>query len=145
MDHAQSTKVLRIAALVTGGVGLLMVSALFGPTAALLDHFVDLAAWPFDGAQTVDTDAARLLAAISGGVLAGWATTIWLLVERVYARDPAIGKTVILPGLAVWFVVDGVGSWIAGAAFNIVLNTAFLLMFAVPILFDRASRRPASG
>jgi hypothetical protein len=145
MHHAASIKALQAACLLTGGVGLLMVSALFSPTALLLDQFVDLARWPVDGAEAVDGGAARLLAAISGGLLAGWATMTWLLVTHVYARAPSIGTTVILPGFAVWFAVDGLGSALAGAWFNLVLNTPFLLLFAVPILLDRGRRRAAGA
>jgi hypothetical protein len=144
MEQARYVKMLEAACLVTGGVGLLMVSALVGPPAALLDHFTDLAAWPFDDGQAVDTEAARLLTAISGGLLAGWATMTWLLVRRVYARDPAVGTTVILPGFVVWFVVDGLGSALAGAWFNVVLNTPFLLLFTVPILAERRRRTAAA-
>jgi hypothetical protein len=108
MDTTGAIKASQVACVVTGGTGLVMVAELWGPTGALLDHVVDLAAWPVDGAQAVDTEAARLLAAISGGLLAGWATT-WLVVTRVDERDPAVGTTVILLGFAVWFVVDGVG------------------------------------
>ena len=145
MDHRGSLDALQVACLVTGATGLLMVAGVVGPAAPLLDLFVDLAAWPPDGAEAVDTDAARLLAAISGGLLAGWSTTTWLLVRRVYAREPAIGTTVILPGFLVWFVVDGVGSVLAGAAFNLVLNTPFLLLFAAPILWERRRRRAAGA
>lgn len=144
MDTTGAIKASQVACVVTGGTGLVMVAELWGPTAALLDHVVDLAAWPVDGAQAVDTEAARLLAAISGGLLAGWATT-WLVVTRVDERDPAVGTTVILLGFAVWFVVDGVGSVLAGAGFNLVLNTPFLLLFAVPILRERRHRRAASA
>lgn len=145
MDTTGAIKASQVACVVTGGTGLVMVAELWGPTAALLDHVVDLAAWPVDGAQAVDTEAARLLAAISGGLLAGWATTTWLVVTRVDERDPAGRTTVILPGFAVWFVVDGVGSVLAGAGFNLVLNTPFLLLFAVPILCERRHRRAASA
>ena len=144
MDHRGSLDALQVACLVTGATGLLMVAAVVGPAAPLLDRFVDLAAWPLDGAQAVETDAARLLAAISGGLLAGWATTTWLLLRRVHARDPAVGTTVILPGFAVWFVLDGVGSVLAGATFNLVPNTAFLLLFAVPILREHRRRRASA-
>jgi hypothetical protein len=67
------------------------------------------------------------------------------VVTRVDERDPAGRTTVILPGFAVWFVVDGVGSVLAGAGFNLVLNTPFLLLFAVPILCERRHRRAASA
>jgi hypothetical protein len=145
MDHAHSIKALQGACVVTGGVGLLIVAALVTPAAALLDLFVDVARWPLDGGQGVDTDAARLLAAISGGVLAGWAAMTWLVVTRVYVRDPAIGATVILPGFAVWFVVDGLGSILAGAGVNLLLNTPFLLLFAVPIMLERRRRRAVAA
>ena len=62
---------------------------------------------------------------------------MWQLTERIYAADHTAGKTIILPGIITWFVIDGIGSALAGAPFNAVVNVIFLAMFAVPILMAK--------
>ncbi|MEO1089700.1 MAG: excinuclease ABC subunit A [Pseudomonadota bacterium] len=134
MSHQASIRMLEIACFVVIGFGLLLFSTLWTPTAGLLHRFVDLAFLPVDGAQNVASDPAWLMTAISGGVLAGWGVMAWLVTTRVFAHEPSAGKAIILPSLLVWFVIDGAGSILVGAWFNMVMNTAFLLMFAVPVL-----------
>ncbi len=137
MSHQASITLLKFASLTLIGFGLLMVSALFTPTAAVMHHLVDLAFLPFDGAQSVSSPEGWLLTAISGGMLVGWGTMAWLVTDRVYAKDVSAGRNIILPGILAWFLFDSLGSILAGAWFNTVLNAGFLALFAVPILLQR--------
>ena len=115
------------------GPGLLMILAPVTPTLGLVERFLDLAHQPLDGAQAIAGDAAFLLNAILGGVLVGFGLMIWLAAERVYRNDPALGRSLILIPLFGWFISDSLGSVIAGAWFNTVLNTAILAIFIAPL------------
>lgn len=85
---------------------------------------------------------ARLLAAISGGVLAGWAITMWGVVRRLFDQDPALVRALLLPGLVVWFLIDSTGSVVSGGGLNVVGNIGFLVLFGIPLLADRSRAAP---
>lgn len=124
---------LRIGAAVTIGFGLLVavaaIPALSGPAALLLD----LIYFPLDSAQATGAPADRLLAAIGGGVMAGWGTMLWLVAGEVYPDNPALGRRLILASVATWFVIDSSMSVAAGAPLNVLGNVGFLLVFVLPV------------
>ena len=39
-------------------------------------------------------------------VLVGWGAMFYLLTTRVFVTDPSVGRSIILPAILVWFVVD---------------------------------------
>lgn len=121
-------------ALVIGVGGVLALAALptmAGPTAFL----ADLIFWPYDGHPTLDAPAARLLAAISGGVMVGWGVLLWLVATRVLPADPVLGASLIRTSAITWFAVDSFASVLAGAPVNVVLNAVFLAAFLVPLAY----------
>lgn len=124
---------LEAASLFTLIFGLLIAAAALPAAQAFLWMFIDIVFWPLDGAQTLAASESRLLSAISGGVLAGWGATLWLLVRRLFVREPALVKSIILTGAITWFVIDSTGSVAAGAPLNAVLNIASLLLFLIPL------------
>ena len=125
---------LKMASGITIATGLFMAVAaipeLAGPTVV----FLDLVFWPFDGMQSLDAPEARLLTAVTGGVLVGWAALIWMVATQVYASDPALGRRLILTSLLNWFVIDSSMSVAAGAPLNVVGNLFFLALYVLPIL-----------
>ncbi len=133
MNYNTRVAWLKTGSAVTIGFGILIaaaaVPALQAPTALLLD----LVFLPMDGAPSNGAAAARLLSAISGGVLVGWGLMIWLLATRLYAREPDICREIILTSIVSWFVIDSAMSVAAGAALNAIFNVGFLLVFAVPV------------
>ena len=101
----------------------------------ILTHlFLDIAVWPFDSAQNLNTDEAQLLTAISGGMLFGWGMMFWVVTTDVYATNPKLGGKIILISIVSWFIIDSTGSIIAGFGANAVMNIIFLLFFSVPVL-----------
>jgi len=110
-----------------GVISLASLPATSAPTVLL----ADLVLWPIDSGQTL-TEESRLLAAILGGVMLGFGTTLLVLITKVYPRDPELVRTVILTGISVWFIADSLGSIAAGAPLNALLNVGFLLAFLVP-------------
>ena len=136
---------LKIASGITIVTGVFMaiaaIPALSGPTT----DFLDLAFWPFDKAQSLDAPEARLLTAVTGGVLVGWATLTWMVATHVFSRDPLLGRKLILTSLPAWFVVDSSMSVAAGAPVNVVGNLVFLALFIGPVLGLESYEHAASG
>jgi hypothetical protein len=116
---------------------------LFGPVVSLAAHpitaglngmFVDLAFWPFDGLPTMEAPATRLFSAISGGLTIGLGVMIYLLATKLYLKAPQLVGSIILTSVIAWFVADSIGSVVAGAPANAIINLVFLVIFWVPTL-----------
>ncbi len=123
---------LQIGAAITLGFGLLMavaaIPALQGPTEIVLD----LIFYPVDQGQTLDGASARLLTAITGGLMTGIGVMLWIVATELCPREPALGRRLILLGIGSWYVVDSSMSVAAGAPLNVLFNTGFLLIFVLP-------------
>ena len=98
---------------------------------------MDLTHLPLDGAQSFGGDSEKVLGAIGGGLLVGLGVLVWQITIHVYAKDPSTGASIINWGVWSWYLVDSTGSILAGAWFNAVLNTGFLLMFVLPIMLAK--------
>ncbi|MEO0911840.1 MAG: hypothetical protein AAFY59_02465 [Pseudomonadota bacterium] len=120
---------LTIASAVTLVFGLLIAAAAWPPAAVLIEPLTRLILWQ----ETVDfgTREARLLAAISGGVLAGWGLMM-LLLARALAEAPLLIGRCILAGIGFWFTVDSLASLAATAPLNVIGNILFLAAFGLP-------------
>lgn len=124
---------LKTGASVTIGFGVLIAAAATPALQAPTGFLLDVVFLPLDGAPSTGGQAARLLSAISGGVLVGWGLMMWLLATSLYAREPAICRKIILTSIVSWFLVDSSMSIAAGAILNAFFNIGFLLVFAVPV------------
>ena len=124
---------LKIASDITIGFGLLLaaaaIPALSGPAEFLLDFIY----FPVDGAESVDMPAARILNAITGGLMTGLGIMTFLIASELMPRDPAIARRLILFGIGGWYIVDSSMSIAAGAPLNALFNTGFLLLFYIPV------------
>ena len=120
---------------------ILMIA--FGPVLALsaiepfgsLTHWFIMLARLETGQVYLSEPGGVLMAAILGGILTGFGVCMWQVTSKVYARDPVLGRSIMLPAIVTWFVIDGVGSVLAGAWFNVVLNSVFLACFLTPLLW----------
>lgn len=130
---------LEAASLVLIAFGIVIAAAALPALSGPARLLVDIAIWPLDGAQALAGTEARLLCAISGGMLVGWGALMALVAVRLYPRDPALARTMIAVSTVTWFVVDCAASIAAGAPVNAVLNIGFLALFAVPLLFGSAT------
>jgi len=95
-----------------------------------LRWFLDLVFWPV-GEPHALADEAQLLAGILGGVMAGFAALIWLMIDALEDR-PAALKRIILGAMAIWFVVDSTASVASGGWRNVIGNVGFLALFVLP-------------
>ncbi|GAA6207785.1 hypothetical protein NBRC116601_10780 [Cognatishimia sp. WU-CL00825] len=144
MSLNNSIKMLNAVSIGTALFGIAMVLALFTPLAQVLDVFLDLAHFPLDAQQSANTETERLLVAICGGLLVGLAVLVWMVTNLVYAENPALGARIIATGLLAWFFPDSIGSAVAGAWFNIFMNSLFLLLFLWPLRGSLQSARNAN-
>lgn len=120
-------------------VGVLIALGAHPATAWPVLVLADLTLWPLDGAQSLAAPETRLIYGIAGGVMAGWGVMIWLLVDRVWPRDPKTARYLILTALFTWFAIDSAASFAAGAPLNVVVNIGFLAIFLVPLMARRKS------
>jgi len=128
-------KILAFALLI--GPGLLMITAPVTGLGSLTEMFLDLAHQPYEGAQPITGKSANLLNAILGGVLVGFGAMIWMVAEHVLRKDFTLGRKLILIPLICWFITDSLGSVLAGAWFNAVLNTGIFGPFILALFFGK--------
>ncbi|HSM41818.1 MAG TPA: hypothetical protein VK862_13785 [Afifellaceae bacterium] len=142
MSPSTSVTIMKTAAALVVGFGFLSLLGAHPATAMPLEFLIDLIFWPVDGGESLSAPATRLVCAIGGGLMVGWGLMLWLVVTRLYPRDPELARTMILTSVGAWFLIDSAGSLAAGAPLNAVLNISFLLAFTLPL---RAQSRPAAG
>jgi hypothetical protein len=133
MSNTLVQPALKAASAAVMGVGVVVALSAFPPAATVTNILSDLVFWPFDGRQAVDTQTARLLAAIGGGVMFGWGLLLWQLTTQLLPKDPVLAAALIRTSIVAWFVLDSICSVLAGAYLNVVLNLGFLVMFLVPL------------
>ncbi|MEM6661612.1 MAG: hypothetical protein AAF666_05480 [Pseudomonadota bacterium] len=137
MSHGPGIRWLKFAGIVLAVIGVLFSWATVGPISAANVLFLDLALMPFDGAQDYAKPETRLLSAIAGGVTAGLGAAVYLLADTIMPLHPQAGRRIILNMMICWFVVDSIGSVIAGAWFNVVFNCIIFLGVTWPLLRHR--------
>lgn len=116
------------------GFGLLSLLAVIPATSGPMRFLSDLIFWPLDGAQSLSAPETRLIAGIAGGLMVGFGELLWLVSTRVYPNDPYLARGLILPGIIGWFIIDSLGSILAGAPLNALFNISFLAVFLIPLL-----------
>jgi hypothetical protein len=124
---------LKTGSAITIGFGVIIAAAAIPSLQAPTGLLLDLVYLPLDGAPSAGGSAARLLSAISGGVLVGWGLMMWLLATTLYAKEPQLCRRIMLTSIISWFVVDSSMSIAAGAILNAFFNIGFLLVFALPV------------
>jgi hypothetical protein len=129
---------LKTASALVIGFGLLTALAAWPALNLPTLWLIDLMFLPFDGEQNIASPEARILCGILGGVLVGWGVLHWLIVTKLYGREPALARQMLWFSVLSWFVIDCTASIIAGAPFNAVMNVPFLLLFIIPLWRHRA-------
>ncbi|MDJ0908089.1 MAG: hypothetical protein QNI99_02780 [Woeseiaceae bacterium] len=125
--------------------GVLIALASIPAANAPVEILADLIFFPVDGAQNVGAPETRLMNAIGGGVMTGWGIMIWMLATRLYPREPALAKQLIVTSVVAWFVVDSAGSLMSGAPLNALFNVSFLLIFCVPLWLAGRQQEAVAG
>lgn len=131
---------LKIVSVVTALSGIPLLLGAVPGLDGVANLFVDLVFFPLDGKPNVATTDARLLVAICGGLTAGIAVMVWMVVDKVYVRDPAAARSIILTGLGTWCALDSLGSIAAGAPMNAAANVLILAAFFWPLRASTGDR-----
>lgn len=84
---------------------------------------------------------AALAHAVIGGVMVGWGAAMAYAVRVLLARGLQVGWNLVALSVAAWFVPDTAYSLWSGYWQNAVLNSIFLVLFAVPLCATRTSAR----
>ena len=113
--------------------GVLFALAAFPSAAAPALFFLDTLIWPIDGTQSLAGAEPRILAAIGGGIAAGWGVLVWQVAHHLMPRDPQTARRILLTSLFTWFAVDSACSVLAGVALNAGANVVFLAVFLWPL------------
>jgi hypothetical protein len=129
-DFAQIS--LKATSLLVVLLGLLVAFGAHPATALPATWLADIVFWPFDGSQPLDAPAARVLAAISGGVMVGWGIMMWLVIDRLLPKEPQLTRMLLVESTLAWYLVDSTGSFMSGATVNVFLNTILMLAIVIP-------------
>jgi hypothetical protein len=113
------------------------VPALAGPWTLLMD----IVRWPVDGAQNAASDEARILSAIGGGVICGWAMILYGLAVGPIARGDRDARGLFVTSVLTWFAIDSTASFAAGWPGNVVMNLLFAAMLLMPFMINRSEAR----
>ena len=136
---------LKAASGIVTAFGIAFLLSTLPALSAPLAFLIDLIFWPLNGAETLTASSTRLLLAVSGGVLAGWGALLWLITTRLYTENPSLARMLILTSVGIWFVVDSLGSILAGAWPNALLNIVFLELFLIPLWRAPKEAKPQAG
>lgn len=133
MTHDARIRSMKITLIISALFALFMFASLFTGLRSVMGFFLDLVHMPLDGAQSLSRDTEEVLTAISAGLFAGFCVALWQITTHVYAKDPTLGRRMILSSVICWYVVDSAGSLAAGAWMNVILNSGFLLALVAPV------------
>ena len=94
----------------------------------------------FWGAQTLSPEASAFrqwVYAVLGATMTGWGIFLLFIARYPFARRERWAWNCVAIGLSVWFVLDTFASLYFKVYFNDVLNTAFLALALLPLIFTR--------
>ena len=130
------------------GVMLFGLSMLVAP--GLIRQFFSLLLYATPGAIemrfSADANAyIQLVHAILGAVLFGWGLAMLLILRGPFRRGDPLTWTLLAVPLLAWYLPDTLFSIASGFWQNAVFNTAFALLFGVPLAATRRHfRLPAA-
>jgi hypothetical protein len=126
-----------------GAAGLTVVAGLFIAAftgTALLAPLEDPIRAVFWAGGRMDASGAafsRFVFGVAGAIMASWGLTVLLLVRFALADGQRWAWWTIAAAIDLWYVVDTSISAYYGVWINVVMNTFFLVLYAVPLLAIR--------
>lgn len=79
--------------------------------------------------------------AVIGGVMVGWGAALFYVTKTLLAGGSRIAWNLVALSVGAWFVPDTSYSLISGYWQNAMLNTVFLVLFALPLWATRGLHR----
>lgn len=76
--------------------------------------------------------------AVLGSLMFGWGVALFMVVRTLLARGLRSGWYIVAASVGAWFVPDTAYSLLSGYWQNALLNTGFLLLFAIPLAATRS-------
>lgn len=125
--------ILKAACIATIGTGIVSVAASHPAGEGLWSLLFDVLRWPIDSGQGSFSPEARVLNAVCGGVLAGWGSLMYWLVDGPIAQGDRGARRAFATSVLIWFALDSAGSFAAEWPGNVVLNVVFLIALLGPL------------
>ena len=100
---------------------------------------LDISDWPMDKLSLPLDRNTQWLSAISAGLLA--AVSIFLMgivVPAIKENNQRVIRTTAL-AMCVWYLIDSVGSAVAGVASNVFFNTVYLALILLPLFWVKTA------
>lgn len=135
-------KWLFVVAIVVAIFGTAMALISGTPLFGLFNRQIDSAFW---GSNPVGESAGQFqqwVYGILGATIAGWGVFIAFVAHYPFRKKEEWAWNCILLGLLLWFVLDTTLSAVYRVYFNVVFNTALLVLVMLPIVFTRHDFRP---
>lgn len=95
---------------------------------------LDTLDWPVDSMPNILDQNTKWLSAIGAGLLAAFAILLGGVVAPAIRRGDTHTTKVALWAIAVWFVIDGLGSFAVGIPSNVFFNTIYLIAMIIPLI-----------
>ena len=103
----------------------------------LINNQVDSVFW---GSKQVNPDITHFqgfVYGVLGATMAGWGVAVFYLGAFPFRDRQRWAWNAVALSILLWYLVDSGISILYGVYFNVVLNSAFLFIFALPLLFTR--------
>jgi hypothetical protein len=76
----------------------------------------------------------RLVHAVLGAVMVGWGTALLFVLFGTFQENLSIGWKTVTGSVVAWFIPDTMFSLWSGFWQNAILNTVFVVLFAIPLI-----------
>jgi len=116
-----------------------MIMSLFSGT-PLFDLFncqIDPAFWGKNSVGGATRQFQQWVYGVWGATIAGWGIFVTYIAHYPFRRRERWAWNCIVFGLAVWFILDTSLSFFYKVYFNVVFNTALLVLAILPVVFTR--------
>ena len=95
---------------------------------------LDLIDWPLSNISEPLDKNTMWLSAIGAGLLGGFTVFLGgIVVPAIRQKNDSVIKITIV-AMAVWYIIDSLGSYVSGVASNVFFNTIFLALVLIPLL-----------
>jgi hypothetical protein len=81
----------------------------------------------------------RLVHAVLGAVMVGWGAALLFVLFGTFRENPSIGWKTVTGSVVAWFIPDTMFSLWSGFWQNAILNTVFMVLFAIPLIAIKRS------